>query len=99
MTNPIKSWRRQKDSKHILGQKGKVLTWTKVFVSAPAFKDQTPYPVILVELEDGKKVYGQLVDYSEINLSIGQNVKAVLRILQKGSTEDIIDYGIKFIPV
>lgn len=99
MTNPVKSWRRQKESRHLLGKKGSIITWTKVFVSAPAFKDQTPYPVVLVKLENGEKVYGQLVDYQEKNLVIGQKVISVLRVLQKGSPEDIIEYGLKFVPV
>ena len=95
MTNPIRTWRKQKQVRPLLNKKGKIITWTKVFVSAPEFKEQTPYNVALVELESGEKVYGQVVDQVE-TLSIGQEVQSVLRIVQKGNDEGVIEYGLKF---
>jgi uncharacterized protein len=94
MTNPIKTWRKQKQTRPLLGKKGTIITWTTIFVSAPEFKEQTPYNVALVQLEDGEKVYGQVVDTKEVK--IGQEVESVLRIVKKGSAEDIIEYGMKF---
>lgn len=94
MTNPIQTWRKQKEIRPLLGKQGKVITWTKIFVSAPEFKEQTPYNVALVQLENGEKVYGQIVDTQEVN--IGQTVESVLRIVKKGDNEDIIEYGLKF---
>lgn len=94
MTNPIQTWRKQKEIRPLLGKKGKIITWTKVFVSAPEFKEQTPYNVALVELETGEKVYGQIIDTTAVN--IGQTVESVLRIVKKGDSEDIIEYGLKF---
>jgi uncharacterized OB-fold protein len=50
----------------------------------------------LVELEDKKKYVGQLIDYDESNLKIGQKVKAVLRKTRNVGQEDVIPYGVKF---
>ncbi len=94
MTNPIKSWRKQKQVRPLLGKQGTIVTWTKIYVSAPEFKEQTPYFSALIELENGEKVYGQIVDAQEVK--IGQQVESVLRIIRKGNDEDIIEYGMKF---
>ncbi len=99
MVSPVKIWRRQKEIRKLLGQKGKVLTWTKVFVAGPDFKRYAPYPVVLVEFEPGRRAFGQLVDYEEKDLKIGASVVAVLRKVRETDKEDVIAYGIKFKPL
>lgn len=90
MHNPIKNWRRQKQIRAHLNQKGKVLLWTII----------STYAVVMVELDNGYKLYGQLVDYEPEMLKTGLRVRSVLRIMSLGATpEDIITYGLKFIPV
>lgn len=98
MANPIRSWRSQKITKKLLGQKGKIISWTKIFIAAPANKVQVPYAVALVELENGEKAYGQIVNYGENDLAIGKKVQSILRILHKEDDEGIIEYGLKFQP-
>lgn len=99
MISPVKVWRRQKEIRKILGKKGKILTWTKIQVASADFKKQAPYPVILVELSDNQRVFGQLVDYEDKDLKIGNTVVAVLRRLRKTDDEGVIPYGIKFKPL
>lgn len=99
MNSPIQSWRQQKLDRSLLLRKGKILTWTKIYVSTAEYKAFAPYPVVLVELENGERAYGQLVDYKEGDIQIGKEVVSVLRILQKGSAEDIVEYGLKFRPL
>lgn len=89
-------WRRQRATRHILGTKGTILTWTWVHVSSAAYKHLTPYPVALIELETGERTYGQLVDYEDVDIHIGQQVVATLRILKKTKPEDIVAYGVTF---
>ncbi len=98
MESPIKLWRRQKTVKKLLNQKGKIISWTVIHVAGHAYAEHTPYPVILVELTNGKRVYGQLVDFNDEDLLIGQSVASVLRILRTSKT-DLIAYGLKFRPV
>lgn len=95
----VKIWREQKQIKNILGKKGKILSWTEIFVAPPKFSSDTPYSVVLVELENGQRVYGQLVDFSKKSRSIGQKVISILRRGGEVSPEDVIEYGVKFKPL
>jgi hypothetical protein len=99
MISPVKIWRRQKEIRKILGKKGKVLVWTKIYTPGPDFKKYAPYPVILVELENREKIYGQLVDYRDADLKIGKKVISILRKVRASSEEGIIAYGVKFKPL
>jgi len=99
MISPVKIWRRQKEKRLILGKVGQIISWTKIYVAPKDFKNIAPYPVVLVELEDKKRFVGQLVDYDEKNLKIGQKVKTVLRKTRNIGQEEVIPYGIKFKPI
>ena len=99
MNSPIQSWRQQKITRGLLSKTGKIITWTKIYVSTAEYKAYTPYPVVLVEFEGGERAYGQLVDFEEKDVKIGNKVISILRILHKGSAEDIVEYGLKFRPI
>ena len=96
MLSPVKIWRRQKIIRKILGQKGKIISWTKIFVSGTDFKKFAPYFIVLVELENKERVIGQLVDFEGERLTFSSPVKAILRKVKETKEEDIIPYGIKF---
>ena len=70
MISPVKIWRRQKEIRKVLGKKGKILTWTKIFTPSADFKKYAPYPVLLVEFDNKEKIYGMLVDYRDEDLKI-----------------------------
>jgi len=99
MISPVKIWRRQKDIRKILGKKGRIFLWTKIFTPGTGFKKYAPYPVVLVELENNEKVYGQLVDHEEKDLKIGKKLISVLRKVRTASVDGVIAYGIKFRPL
>jgi len=99
MISPVKIWRRQKWTRKIIGKSGKIVTWTKIFGAGVNFKKYTPYPVVLVEFENGQKAFGQLVDFEEKNLKIGQEVISILRKVRDTSDENVIAYGLKFKPI
>ncbi|HRN70146.1 MAG TPA: OB-fold domain-containing protein [Candidatus Woesebacteria bacterium] len=99
MKSAVTIWRKQKKDKLVLGKKGRVLTWTTINVAPPKFSSFTPYSVVLVELEDKEKVYGQLVDFEEKDLQIGTEVVSVLRRSGHVDKEDIIEYSVKFKPI
>ena len=90
MSNPIKNWRRQKAIRQYLDREGTVQLWTVISNS---------YAVVLVELEDGYKMYGKLVDYEPEMLKTGLRVRSTLRVMSFGTPEEVITYGISFIPV
>ena len=79
ITTPVKLWRRQKAVAAHIGRVGKILHWTIIRVPAKAFHHEAPYPVVIVELEKGERMIGQLVDWEEKDLVKGRKVIAVLR--------------------
>ena len=99
MVSPVKVWRNQKKMREHLGKKGVVVSWTLIRVAPAGYEEQAPYPVVIVELTDKKKLVGQLVDWEEKNLVIGQKVEAVIRRIVHPDASGVIPYGIKFRPL
>ena len=99
VTSPVKLWRRQKDVSSLIGKKGEILQWTIIRVPARSFVDQAPYPVVIVKMQNGESMIGQLVDWEEKDLMVGRDVISVLRRLRTEDKEDIIYYNIKFKPL
>src|SRR3989338_6336756 len=99
VTSPVKLWRRQKNTSSLIGKKGNILQWTIIRVPAKSFMDQAPYPVVIVKMQNGENMVGQLVDWQEKDLAIGKEVIAVLRRLRTEEKESIIYYNIKFKPL
>ncbi len=95
MISPVKIWRSKK-YKLTDGNPGRLVSYSLVHVSTAGFKDQTPYVVGLVKLKDGSRLMAQIIEARK--LSIGQKMKAVLRILNPQEKEGVIHYGIKFQP-
>lgn len=81
-----------------LAEKGKVLTYTIIRVPPSQFKDQAPYAVGIVELEDGARLTGQIVDCDFEDLGIGMPVKIEFRKLYQDGQSGILCYGYKFVP-
>ena len=99
ITSPVKLWRRQKNVAPLIGKKGKILLWTFIRVPAKSFVDQAPYPVVIVKMQSGENMVGQLVDWQKIDLAIGKEVVSVLRRLRTEDRDNVIYYNIKFKPL
>jgi uncharacterized OB-fold protein len=99
VTSPVKLWRRQGDTSALIGKRGRILHWTIIRVPATSFIDQAPYPVVIVKMQNGENMVGQLVDWQEKDLIVGKEVIAVLRRLRTEGKEDVIYYNIKFKPL
>ena len=98
MLSPVKLWRNQKKTRTLLGKEGRVVSLTYIRVPPLGFEAQAPYPVVLVDLGNTRTI-GQLVDFSEAQLKVGQKVKAVLRRVRAPDPEGVIPYGMKFKPI
>src|SRR5215213_4471032 len=96
ITTPVKLWRRQKQVAALIGKSGEIVQWTIIRTPPRSFVQEAPYPVIIVKLESGKKMIGQLVDWTEGDLIKGRKVVAVLRKLFPETPESVIAYTIKF---
>ncbi|MBU1000642.1 hypothetical protein KKE78_04585 [Patescibacteria group bacterium] len=99
MSSPVTVWRHHKSIKNYLGKKGKIIVWTKVFVAPAGFEHEAPYPVVIAEFTDGKRIPLQLVEYEEKHLKPNQKIITVVRRLGKVKLDRVIEYGIKAKPV
>jgi scaffold protein (connect acetoacetyl-CoA thiolase and HMG-CoA synthase) len=82
----------------VLADAGKVLTYTIIRVPPHPFSDQAPYAVGIIELDDGARLTGQIVDCAFEELKIGQRVKIEFRKIYQEGEAGVIYYGYKFVP-
>lgn len=99
MQSAVKVWRNQQKTKNLLCRKGTILSWTELSVAPPSFDSEVPYSIVLVELENGERVYGQLVDFHPDDRQIGKKVRSVFRKMQDVAVEEVLEYGVKFKPL
>jgi uncharacterized OB-fold protein len=96
--SPVKIWRRQKEIRSLLHQRGNILSWTVIYAPSDEFKKNAPYTVVLVEFNNGDRAFGQLVECETDKVRIGMPVYSTLRKVREVSHEDVIAYGLKFKP-
>ncbi len=72
------------------------MSWTTVRVPPYSFTTDAPYVVAVVELIDGKRIVGQLIDVFNKDIKTGSKVEAVYRRQKRPDAEGVIYYGIKF---
>lgn len=76
---------------------GKVITHTQLHEPLPGFEEQVPMHLAVVELDNGTRVLGQVVDSSEDAVRTGAKAKAVFRRVQVDGDSGQILYGYKFV--
>lgn len=80
--------------------KGKIYSLTTVIDAPKGFEEQAPYPVALIELEEGPMVAAQLTDNDpNQEIGIGTPVEMVTRRLKEDGEKGVLVYGYKFRPV
>lgn len=79
--------------------KGKIVSFTQIHSGPESFEHMGNYSVAIIDLEEGARVTGQIVDAKYADLSIGLKVEAVFRKFYKSGEKGIIHYGTKFVPV
>jgi len=94
---PVCGSRELKDVK--LPDKGRVVTYTIIRVPPKGYEEYAPYPIALIELEDGTRLIAQLTDVDPKDVKIGMVVKATFRKLSEIGRDGIIQYGVKFRPL
>ncbi|HIJ00762.1 MAG: uncharacterized protein PWQ88_232 [Candidatus Methanomethylophilaceae archaeon] len=82
-----------------LSGKGKVYSYSVVHEAPPQLAVLKPYVVAIVEMDEGVRVTGQLVDVDAEKIDIGMRVEAVLRKIGDEGPSGVIHYGFKFAPV
>ncbi|MEF8847933.1 MAG: Zn-ribbon domain-containing OB-fold protein [Candidatus Thermoplasmatota archaeon] len=85
-----------KMEKYKLSGKGEVVSYTIIYVGPEEFEEQVPYPVAIIELEEGPRVTGQIVDCNLDEIEIGIKVESTFRRIQEDGDTGAIYYGYKF---
>jgi uncharacterized OB-fold protein len=78
---------------------GKIHTFAVVRQAPETFKRQLPYVVAQIELDEGAKLTGQIVNCDPDEVEIGMRVRACFRKVTEFGDRGIIVYGYKFEPV
>jgi len=89
-----KSMGKIKDLK--LKGKGEVVTYSIIHVGPEEFEEQIPYPIAIIQLDEGPKVTAQIVDCDLDEIKIGMKVESVFRKIQQDGSTGAIYYGYKF---
>jgi uncharacterized OB-fold protein len=92
-----KSIGKMKDMK--FSGKGKVVTFTIIHEAPENFEGQAPYPMAIIQLDEGPKLTAQIVDCKTEDVKIGMRVKSTFRKIQEDGYIGAIYYGYKFKPV
>ncbi|MHA1685374.1 MAG: Zn-ribbon domain-containing OB-fold protein [Candidatus Heimdallarchaeaceae archaeon] len=82
-----------------LPEKGIVKYFTKVTIAPEEMKQWAPYVIGIIELEDGTKVTGQIVDCNYEEIEEDMKVRMTFRMLSQDGNEGLIRYGFKFVPI
>jgi hypothetical protein len=77
---------------------GTIYSFTRIRVPPDDFKDDAPYTVGLIKLDEGPMVEGHIIDNCA-EVKIGGKVKMVFRRMQTEGREDLIHYQYKFEPL
>lgn len=75
---------------------GKIVTYTVIHIAQEGFEKQVPYVIAVVELDEGPRLTGQIVDCKLEDVKIGQKVYSVFRKIGEDGKAGAIYYGYKF---
>lgn len=82
-----------------LSGKGEIVTYSVIHAAPENFEEQIPYPIAIVQLDEGPKVTAQIVDCNPYDVKIGMKVESTFRKIQQDGSTGAIYYGYKFRPV
>jgi len=89
-----KSMGKMKETK--LSGRGEVVTYTVIHVGPEDFEEQVPYPIAIIQLVEGPRITGQIVDCEPDDVRIGMKVESTFRKIQQDGHTGAIYYGYKF---
>ena len=82
-----------------LSGKGEIVTYTIIHDAPENFKEQIPYPIAIIKLEEGPQLTAQIVDCNIDDVKIGMKVISTFRRIQEDGYTGAIYYGYKFKPL
>jgi uncharacterized OB-fold protein len=82
-----------------LNGKGRIVTYSIVHTAPENFEGQAPYPIAIIELDEGPRLTAQIVDCDLDKIKIGMKVQSTFRKIQEDGWVGAIYYGYKFKPL
>ncbi len=76
-------------------EKGKILTYTTVYMGAQFMQYDNPYSIAIIEFDNGVRVTTQVVDSKPEDVATGKEVRMVFRKLKDEGKTGVIVYGYK----
>lgn len=78
---------------------GEVLTFSIVHEAPSQLEMQKPYVIAIVQMEEGPRITGQIIDVELDEVKVGMKVRGTLRKVSDDGAAGVIHYGYKFIPL
>jgi uncharacterized protein len=78
-----------------LSGKGEILTYTIIYIASDQYARHTPFPVAIIETEEGARLTAQIVDCEPKDVKIGAKVELIFRKVMEEGLSGIINYGYK----
>ena len=79
--------------------RGEVLSFSIVHDAPSQFELQKPYVIAMIEMVEGIRLTGQIIDCDPAEVIIGMKVQATIRKIGEEGPSGIIHYGYKFMPL
>jgi len=81
-----------------LSGRGEVFTFSIVHDAPSQFELQKPYVIAIIQMEEGIRLTGQVIDCDPAEVRVGMKVRTTMRKLGEEGPSGIIHYGYKFMP-
>jgi uncharacterized OB-fold protein len=78
-----------------LSGEGTILTYTIIHIPADAYANAAPFPIAIIETDEGARLTAQVIDCPHEDVKIGARVKLVFRKIMEEGHSGIINYGYK----
>jgi uncharacterized OB-fold protein len=78
---------------------GEIYSFSIVYEAPSQLDKMKPYVIAIVQMDEGVRVTGQIIDCEPSEVKIGMRVRSTLRKLGEDGEAGIIHYGYKFAPI
>ena len=85
--------------KIVLKGTGKIISYTIIHIAADSYARSTPFPVAVIETDEGVRLTAQVVDCKNEDVKTGAKVQLIFRKIMEEGGSGIINYGYKAILV
>jgi uncharacterized protein len=76
---------------------GTILSYTIIHIASDQYAHTTPYPVAIIETDEGARLTAMVADCNQEDLKTGARVELVFRKIMEEGESGIINYGYKAI--